>query len=71
MLFPIINMCNSKNPLYQTAGAFAKNNHADGKQNGINQTGHNNPFPKLMLSDKAMRFDVRLKCNDDFLEQAV
>ncbi len=71
VLLPVIDVCNRKNPLYQPAGAFTKNNHAEGEQNSVNQTRQKNPFPKLILLNEAMGIEVRLECNDDFLKQAV
>jgi len=48
---------------------MVKENHADNKKDGINNSGYNNPFPQLMLPDKLMGLEIGLYSYNDFFEQ--
>lgn len=41
------------------------------EQDGVQDTGDNDPLPQLMPGDELMRFDVRLEGYDKFFEQRV
>jgi hypothetical protein len=62
-------MRNILDPFNEIIHAASKIIHAHHEQDAVKYTGDEYPFPKPVLNDKFMGFEIRLYCNNQVFQQ--
>ena len=71
MMKPGIGVCYIQYPTDKVVSAFTKKVHAYNKEQRINNSRDQNPFPQPVLANKAMCQEIRLYSYHYFFKQAV
>jgi hypothetical protein len=59
----------SAQPGHGGIGRLPEEIHTGGEEDGIEDTGDEDPFPKVVLADEVVRLDVGLESYNNFFEQ--